>query len=146
SASVNGRDIDGHKLTDNILQHDMRDFSILAYGLSGAGKDMLGLYLADKMGIEANIVRASDWLDAYRGETEAKMKACFAMAREQRSMIIITEGDTFVRPRSSMEKSWEVSTVNELLTQLNDHPQPVVLTTNSELRDIDAAFMRRFTW
>ncbi len=144
--SLGGHPADGPEIADRIRRTNVRDFSVLAYGVSGAGKDSFGLYIADALGIEAEVVRASSWLGPYVGETEEKIKETFADERKRKTAIIVSEADTFLHPRRADAKSWEYSMVNELLSQMDSHTQPVIMTTNSEMRDIDTAFYRRFTW
>ena len=54
-------------------------------------------------------------------------------------------GDSFLRSREGAVRSWEVSEVNEMLSQMEDHPEPFVITTNL-FKDLDQAALRRFTF
>jgi len=58
-------------------------------------------------------------------------------------MLIFDEADSFLRERGLANASWEVSAVNEMLTQMEHCEVPFVCTTNL-MKDIDAASLRRF--
>lgn len=58
-------------------------------------------------------------------------------------MLIFDEADSFLNSRVNAEKSWEISQVNEMLTQMENYEYPFVCTTNLIDR-IDGASLRRF--
>ncbi len=121
------------------------DFSLLLYGASGTGKSEYAKWLAKRMGRKVLFRKASDLLDKYVGGTEENIAAAFAEAKASEKFLIIDEADTFLRNRSKAERSWEVSQVNQMLTEMESHDQPFAMTTN--LKDeIDPASIRRFTF
>lgn len=60
-------------------------------------------------------------------------------------MLIFDEADSFLQNRNNAVRSWEVSHVNEMLTQMESHEYPFVCTTNL-LNTLDEASLRRFTF
>lgn len=58
-------------------------------------------------------------------------------------MLIFDEADSFLNSRVNAEKSWEISQVNKMLTQMENYEYPFVCTTNLIDR-IDGASLRRF--
>ena len=87
--------------------------------------------------------RASDLKDKYVGETEKRIAAAFAQAADQNAILVFDEADSFLRSRTSAQTSWEVSAVNEMLTQMENSQVPFICTTNL-MKDIDNASLRRF--
>lgn len=132
-------------LTNNIITRGKKNFSILSYGPSGTGKSAYAIFLAEKMNMRYKIVKASDLLDAFLGETEKKIANMFSEAAENNKFIILDEADSFFQNRSGAHRSWEVTQVNEMLTQMETHELPFVCTTNLE-KSIDPAAFRRFTF
>jgi transitional endoplasmic reticulum ATPase len=121
------------------------NFSLLLFGPSGTGKSEFGKYLAHKMGLKLSYKKASDLLDKYVGGTEEKIAEAFEEAKAAGKVLLIDEGDSFLRNRERAERSWEVTQVNQMLTEMEAHSHPFIMTTNLK-DDIDAAAMRRFTF
>ena len=116
---------------------------LLFYGLSGTGKTEFARYIAEKLDKKIIIKRASDLLDKYVGETEKKIAEAFEEAEESNSILLLDEADSFFRNRESASQSWEVTKVNEFLTQMEEFDGIFICTTN--LRKImDPAMNRRF--
>jgi len=120
-------------------------FSLLLYGVPGSGKSQFGRELAKKMGKEVLFKRASDLLGKYVGENEQNIADAFREASREGKVLLIDEGDTFLRNRELSERSWETSLVNEMLSQMERIDHPFIITTNLK-DDLDAAAMRRFTF
>lgn len=87
--------------------------------------------------------RNGRWLVS--GNCEKNIAAAFAEAKRKGMVLLIDEGDSFLRDRTKARQSWEVSQVNEMLSQMERHPEPFVLTTNL-MADLDSASLRRFTF
>ena len=132
-------------LTDRLTETGSLAFSLLLSGPPGTGKSAYARYLASHLGIEVIHKRASDILGAFVGESEKQIADAFEQSREQKAMLIFDEAETFLFDRRDAVRSWEVSQVNEMLTWMEDHPWPVVCTTNLMDR-FDRASMRRFTF
>lgn len=89
--------------------------------------------------------RASDILDKYLGGTEDNIANAFAEAKRKKAMLIFDEADTFLQNRAYAQRSWEISQVNEMLTQMENFELPFVCTTNL-FDTLDEASLRRFTF
>ena len=138
-------DIDLNTLTTQLKELGRLNFSLCLYGASGTGKSAYARYLAEELGLDVLHRRASDLIGAFVGETEQNIAAAFAQAKEDKSMLIFDEADSFLRDRSMALRSWEISSVNEMLTWMESHPYPFICTTN--LMDaLDPASLRRFSF
>ncbi len=116
---------------------------MLFYGLSGTGKTELARYLAEKLGKPLLMKRASDILGMYVGQNEQNIRDAFAEAEASDSILLFDEADSFFYDRNQAQRSWERSTVNEFLTQMEEFSGILICTTN--LRNImDPAMQRRF--
>ena len=138
-------DMDLQALTTQLTRLGRLNFSLCLYGASGTGKSAYARYLADKLGLEVVQRRASDLISCYVGETEQNIAKAFARAREDKSLLIFDEADSFLRDRSTAARSWEVSSVNEMLTWMENHPYPFICTTNL-MESLDPASLRRFSF
>ncbi len=113
------------------------------YGPPGTGKTAFGKWIAKELERPINIKKASDLLDCYVGMTEQNIANAFETAEREDAVLLIDEVDSFLRTRGRADHSWEVTQVNEFLTQLETFEGIVIVTTN--LMDIlDDASMRRF--
>jgi SpoVK/Ycf46/Vps4 family AAA+-type ATPase len=121
-----------------------RDVSLMLYGPPGTGKSAYLRHLAAAMGLEPLHRRASDLQSKWIGDTEKRLAAAFAEAREDNRFLIIDEAEPFLWGRSTESRSWEVSIVDELLQQMEEHSLPFGCTTNLP-EAIDNAAIRRFT-
>jgi len=113
------------------------------YGPPGTGKTAFGRHVAEQLDMPLVVKRASDLLDKYIGATEQKIAAMFNQARNERAVLMLDEADSFLRDRGSAMRSWEVTQVNELLTQMERFEGLFLCSTN--LMDaLDPASIRRF--
>ena len=131
--------------TERLKEAKSHGFALCLYGPPGTGKSKYGRYLAAQMGKPVLFKRASDLVSKWLGETEQNIAEAFEEAKDEGKVLIIDEGDSFLRNRERSEHSWEVSQVNEMLSQMEEHPEPFVLTTNL-MADLDPAALRRFTF
>lgn len=116
---------------------------ILFYGASGSGKTKLARYVADSIGKEILLKNASDILGMYVGESERKIAEAFGEAGSSDKILFFDEADSFFRDRNTSSHSWEVTQVNEFLTQMESFDGIVICATN--LRSVmDKAMQRRF--
>lgn len=130
-------------LTDEIVAVGPCRMGILLDGPSGSGKSEYAKQLAKLMDLDALPKRASQLMSKWVGETEQQIAGAFAEARATRSFLIIDEADSFLADRRDAFRSWEISTVNEMLSQLESHDLPYAFTTNLADR-LDPAVARRF--
>jgi SpoVK/Ycf46/Vps4 family AAA+-type ATPase len=113
------------------------------YGPSGTGKSEFARHLAKVLDKPLLIKRASDLLDPYIGMTEKNISNMFQQAEEEESLLLLDEADSFLRDRSRSRESWEVTQVNELLTQMEQFKGLFFCTTNL-METLDQASLRRF--
>lgn len=115
------------------------------YGPAGTGKSEFAKYIADEIGMPLIIRRASDILSMWVGESEKNIAQMFADAREQESVLVLDEADSFLADRRDVVRNWEVTQVNELLTQMEAFDGIFICTTNLMDR-LDQASLRRFSF
>ncbi len=130
---------------DKLVNAKSHGFSCCFYGKPGTGKSELARYIADKMGKKVLFKRASDLQSMWVGQCEKNIAEAFKTARDSNQVLIIDEGDTFLQSREKAERSWEISQVNEMLSQMESHNQPFFITTNL-MDNLDVASLRRFTF
>jgi SpoVK/Ycf46/Vps4 family AAA+-type ATPase len=97
------------------------------------------------MGLKVIQKRASDLQGMYVGETEKNIAAAFLEASDKNAILVFDEADSFLRDRTGAYRSWEVSAVNEMLTQMESSRVPFICTTNL-MSTLDKAALRRFTF
>lgn len=130
-------------VNDRKSQSNEKGIRILFYGLSGTGKTNLAHYIAESLGKGIITKNASDILGMYVGESEKNIAKAFEEAKKQKKILLFDEVDSFFRERSYASHSWEITQVNEFLTQMEKFEGIVICTTN--LRNImDKAMQRRF--
>jgi len=115
------------------------------YGPAGTGKSELARYMADEIGKPLLLRRASDILSKWVGGSEKNIADMFAEARQQDAVLVLDEADSFLADRRDAKQSWEVTQVNELLTQMEAFEGIFVCTTNLMDR-LDQACLRRFAF
>lgn len=130
-------------LIEKLKKSKHTDYGILLYGESGSGKSYFGQYLAQELGMPVIKKRASDLIDRWVGATEQNIKAAFKEAKEKKALLIFDEADSFLFDRKYAQRDFECASTNELLTQMENHPYPFVMTTNLKSK-IDKASLRRF--
>lgn len=113
------------------------------YGPPGTGKSAFGAHIADALERPLLLKRASDLLGPFVGETEQAIAAMFTEAHEEDAVLVLDEADSFLRSRASAHQSWEVTQVNELLTQIEAFSGVFICTTNL-IDQLDEASLRRF--
>jgi len=119
--------------------------SLCMYGPPGTGKTAFAEYLAVQLDLPLIKKRASDLLSKYVGEAEQNIAAAFREARDEGGILFFDEGDSFLRDRRLSRHSWEVTQVNELLQQMENHNGIFICATNL-MDKLDAAALRRFTF
>lgn len=120
-----------------------KEARICLYGPPGTGKTAFGKYIAENLNLRLLAKRASDIISPYLGVTEQNMANMFEEARLENAVLMLDEADTFLTDRSNAQRSWEVSAVNEMLTQMESFDGLFIASTNY-MGMIDSAAMRRF--
>jgi SpoVK/Ycf46/Vps4 family AAA+-type ATPase len=138
-------DLDLGKLSGRLEGLKIKNFSLCIYGPPGTGKSEYAKRLADILGMTVLRKKASDLKSMWVGETESNISQAFREAAYGNYFLIFDEADSFLRDRTYAHRSWEVTEVNEMLTQMENHPLPFVCTTNL-FESLDKASLRRFTF
>lgn len=113
------------------------------HGPPGTGKTAFAHYLAGELEKPLLVRRASDLLSKWLGGTEANIAAAFQQAADEEAVLLIDEVDGFLRDRGKAERSWQVTQVNEFLTQMEAFGGVFIASTNL-MAELDAASLRRF--
>ncbi len=116
---------------------------ICLYGPPGTGKTAFGRHLAEQLDKPLLLRRASDLLGPYVGMTEHRIAEMFRQAANDDALLLLDEADSFLRERSTARQSWEVTQVNELLTQMEAFDGLFICSTNL-MQALDQAALRRF--
>jgi hypothetical protein len=119
--------------------------ALVFYGLPGTGKTQFVEYMAAELGMPLVSKKASDLLSKWLGESEKNIAAAFEEAANEDAILLLDEGDSFLRDRSQARESWQVSQVNELLQHIERFDGIVVVCTNL-FSGLDSAALRRFTF
>lgn len=113
------------------------------YGPPGTGKTAYGRWLAEQLGVPLMVKRASDLMSKWVGENEKNIARAFKQAEQEGAVLLIDEVDSFLQDRRDAQRSWEVTLVNEMLTQMEAFPGVFIASTNL-MEGLDQAALRRF--
>ncbi|MGY2204347.1 MULTISPECIES: AAA family ATPase [Pseudomonas] len=113
------------------------------YGPPGTGKTAFGCWLAQELDRPLMVQRVSDLVSPYVGQTEQNLAEAFAQATQDGAVLLLDEVDSFLQDRRKAKQSWEVTAVNEMLTQMESYRGLFIASTNL-IRDLDEASLRRF--
>ena len=89
------------------------------------------------------VKRASDLMSKWVGENEKNIARAFREAEQEGAVLLIDEVDSFLQDRRDAQRSWEVTLVNEMLTQMESFSGVFVASTNL-IQGLDQAALRRF--
>ncbi len=117
---------------------------LLFHGPPGTGKTGLAHHLAQALDRPLRVRRASDLVSKWVGETEKNLCAMFEEAAADDAVLLLDEADSFLQDRSRARAQWEVTEVNELLTQMEGFDGLFICATNY-IEQLDPAAMRRFS-
>ena len=87
--------------------------------------------------------KVSELMDCYVGQTETNIANAFLEASRDGAILLLDEADSFLADRRRAGNSWEVTLVNELLTQLEAF-SGIFIATSNLMDNIDQAALRRF--
>jgi SpoVK/Ycf46/Vps4 family AAA+-type ATPase len=129
------------ELSQQLVTH--RSGRICLYGPPGTGKSSFIHHIARVLKSEVHLHRVSDLQSPYVGVCEKNLAEAFRAAADKKAILALDEVDTFLNNRNDAHRQWEVSQVNEFLTQLEAFKGLFFATTNLVDR-LDPAAMRRF--
>lgn len=113
------------------------------YGPPGTGKTAFAHWLAGQLDAPLFVKRASDLVAPFLGETEQNIAGAFQAADRDGAILLIDEVDSFLQDRRGAQRNWEVSQVNEMLTQIEAFSGIFIASTNL-MAGLDQAALRRF--
>jgi SpoVK/Ycf46/Vps4 family AAA+-type ATPase len=122
---------------------ESRSGRLCLYGPPGTGKSAFGRWLADQLGVPLSVKRASDLMSMWVGGTEKNIAKAFSEAEKDDALLLIDEVDSFLQDRRRAQRGWEVSQVNEMLTQMESFSRVFIASTNL-MDGLDQASLRRF--
>eukprot|EP00605_Chrysophyceae_sp_TOSAG23-4_P000384 GSChrysophyteH1.ASY1.ANO1.440.1 assembled CDS len=134
--------------------------NVLLHGQPGTGKTMLVEATANEAGVHLLLIKPSDILSKYQGQSEAALKSIFLSVSNlsscQSCILFFDEFDSIACARSSSGDDGQQSRrlLSELLLQLNLHKsvqnskriasRVIVVAATNRIEDIDIAIVRRF--
>ena len=120
------------------------NLNLFLYGPPGTGKTEFARYVARRLKRRLIVKRGSDLLSPYIGVTEQLICEAFEQAEREQAILFIDEADSFLFTRENAGRSWELSQVNELLTNMENFSGIFIAATNFK-ETIDSAALRRFS-
>lgn len=134
-------DVDLAQVSAGIVQ--ARTGRICLYGPPGTGKTAFGRWLATQLDVPLHAKRVSDIVSPYVGQTERNLAHVFREAEADGAVLLLDEVDSFLQDRTRAQRSWEVTAVNEMLTQMEAYDGVFIASTNL-MDGLDQAALRRF--
>ena len=129
----------------SLAAEDKPRMNVLLYGPPGTGKTEFVKYLGKALDRKVLVVKGSDLLSKYVGESEQNIAAAFRQAEAEHAILFFDEVDGLLQDRAGASHSWEITQVNELLQQMENFDGVMVAATNFA-KNLDPATMRRFTF
>ncbi len=136
-------DMDIPKLIANLKAQAEPSGALCFFGPPGTGKTMLAHVVATELERPLMAKKGSDLLSAYVGETEQGIAQMFDTAREEDAVLLLDEVDGLLMDRQQARQRWELTQVNEILTQMDQFNGLLICSTNLESA-LDVASLRRF--
>jgi len=129
----------------NEASEDKPRMNLLLFGPPGTGKTEFVKYLGKTLDRKVLVVKGSDLLSKWVGESEQNIASAFRRAEAEHAVLFFDEVDGLVQSRDNAHASWEVTQVNELLQQMENFDGVMVAATNF-CKNLDPATLRRFTF
>lgn len=124
-----------------------RGVSMLFAGPPGTGKTLAAEAVAHELGRKLLCISGADLVSKYHGEEEHHNAKMFKRAKEEGAVLFFDEADSFFFARHDVHHCTDVADnriINIILTCLENHTLPVILTTN-RADALDPALERRLT-
>ncbi len=134
-------DVDLVQITNGLIH--AKAGRLCLYGPPGTGKTAYARWLSEQLDVPLLVKRVSDLVSPYVGQTERLIAKAFREAEQDEALLLIDEADSFLRDRQTLGQSWEVTAVNEMLTQMESFSGVFVASTNL-MASLDQAALRRF--
>lgn len=115
-------------------------------GPSGTGKTFAASVIANELGWRLYRVDLGRLVSKYVGETEENLNRLFDAAHNQPMVLQFDEADALFSKRGEVKEArdrYANMEVSHLLTRIEAHDGPCILTTNLR-KQLDSAFTRRF--
>lgn len=120
-----------------------RQGRICLYGPPGTGKTAYGQHVAAQLDRPLLLRRASDIISPWLGMTEKNLARMFRQAQEEEAVLLLDEADSFLQDRQGAQRSWKVTEVNEMLTQMETY-EGIFIASTKLMTSLDTAALRRF--
>lgn len=134
-------DADLNRVAEGLIK--ARSGRLCLYGPPGTGKTAYGRWVAEALGVPLMVKRASDLMSMWVGGNEKNIAQAFQEAEQEGAVLLIDEVDSFLQDRRGAQRGWEVSLVNEMLTQMESFSGVFIASTNL-MDGLDQAALRRF--
>ena len=129
------------EVTQGLLEHG--EGRLCLFGPPGTGKTAYGHYLAKKLDKPLVLKKASDLISKWVGGTEQNIANAFEQASGENAVLMLDEVDSYLMDRRHANQQWEVTQVNEMLTQMESF-QGIFIASTNLMENLDQASMRRF--
>jgi transitional endoplasmic reticulum ATPase len=139
--SLSTADVDLAELIEKLKNHGRG--RIWLAGPPGCGKTAFAHYAAQAVGRPLQSLKPSDLLSPFIGESEQQIGAAFRAAKDNNQVLLLDEAESFLRARDAAQATWELTLVNEMLSQTEAFDGLLLITTNVP-EMLDPAVVRRF--
>ena len=136
------------KILSCAVEQKRKGVNILLHGEVGQGKSELSRLLSTltQIPMYSVITQKGSFEEASREDRLVDLYSKqHILANSEKACILFDEADTFLQDRTTAVRGWEISQVNEMLTQMETAEYPFACTTNL-LDTLDEASLRRFTF